>query len=239
MYLSVVVPAYNEEKRIEQPLARVVGYLRNHFNHWELIYSDDGSKDKTREKLSELQKIYPEIKVVGTPQNHGKGSAVRTGMLAASGDTVLFSDTDFSSPIEEIEKLFASLQNGYDIAIGSRGLSESNIEVHQAWPREMMGKLFNTLLRSLLPIEFMDTQCGFKMFNRKATDIILPRMHLDGFAFDVEMLIIAQVNRLQIAEVPVVWKNVLDSRVHPIRNSLEMIRDVLKVRYRLAMNLYS
>jgi dolichyl-phosphate beta-glucosyltransferase len=103
----------------------------------------------------------------------------------------------------------------------------------------MMGKIFNTLLRSLLPLDFMDTQCGFKMFNRKAADIILPRMHLDGFAFDVEMLIIAQVNRLRIAEVPVVWKNVLDSRVHPIRNSLEMIRDVLKVRHRLAMNLYS
>jgi dolichyl-phosphate beta-glucosyltransferase len=239
VYLSIVVPAYNEEKRIEQPLERVVGYLRNHFDRWELIYSDDGSKDKTREKLSELQKIYPEIKVVGTHENRGKGSAVRTGMLAASGDTVLFSDTDFSSPIEEIEKLYASLQNGYDIAIGSRGLAESNIEVHQAWPREMMGKIFNALLRSLLPIEFMDTQCGFKMFNRKAIDIILPRMHIDGFAFDVEMLIIAQVNRLRIQEVAVVWKNVLDSRVHPIRNSLEMIRDVLKVRHRLAMNSYS
>ena len=239
MYLSVVVPAYNEEKRIEEPLSRVISYLRNHFDQWELIYSDDGSKDRTREVLQKLQENYPEIKIVGTPQNHGKGSAVRTGMLAASGDFILFSDTDFSSPIEEIEKLFAYLKNGYDLAIGSRGLSDSNIEVHQAWPREMMGKIFNTLLRSLLPIDFMDTQCGFKMFNRKAADMILPRMHLDGFAFDVEMLIIAQVNRLRIAEVPVVWKNVLDSRVHPIRNSLEMIRDVLKVRYRLAMNLYS
>jgi dolichyl-phosphate beta-glucosyltransferase len=239
VHLSVVVPAYNEEKRIEQPLERVVAYLRNHFDQWEIIYSDDGSKDKTREKLQELQNIYSEIKIVGTPENHGKGSAVRTGMLAASGDIVLFSDTDFSSPIEEIEKLLPYLQNGYDIAIGSRGLSESNIEVHQAWPREMMGKIFNILLRSLLPIDFMDTQCGFKMFNRKATDLILPRMHLDGFAFDVEMLIIAQVHRLRVAEVPVVWKNVLDSRVHPIRNSLEMIRDVLKLRHRLAMNFYS
>jgi len=239
VYLSVVVPAYNEEKRIEQPLERVVSYLRNHFDQWELIYSDDGSKDKTRTKLIKLQEMYPELKVVGTEKNRGKGSAVRNGMLAASGDIVLFSDTDFSTPIEEIEKLLSSLQKGYDIAIGSRGLSESNIEVHQAWAREMMGKMFNALLRSLLPIDFMDTQCGFKMFNRKATDVILPRMHLDGFAFDVEMLIIAQANKLRIAEVPVVWKNVLDSRVHPIRNSLEMIRDVLKVRYRLVMNLYS
>jgi dolichyl-phosphate beta-glucosyltransferase len=102
----------------------------------------------------------------------------------------------------------------------------------------MMGKLFNLLLRSLLPLNFMDTQCGFKMFSRKAVDIILPKMRLDGFAFDVEMLIIAQANQLQIAEVPVIWRNVLDSRVQPIRNSLEMIRDILIVRHRLAMNRY-
>jgi dolichyl-phosphate beta-glucosyltransferase len=237
--LSVVVPAFNEEKRIEQPLDGVVQYLRSHFDQWELIYSDDGSTDKTREKLQKLQEIYPEIKIVGTPKNRGKGSAVREGMMAATGDIILFSDTDFSTPIEETEKLLGYLQNGYDIAIGSRGLADSNVEVHQAWPREMMGKIFNAFLRSLLPLEFMDTQCGFKMFNRKAANVILPRMHLDGFAFDVEMLIIAQVKRLRIAEVPVVWKNVLDSRVHPVRNSMEMIRDVLKVRHRLAMNLYS
>ncbi len=239
IYLSVIVPAYNEEKRIEDPLDRVVRYLRNHFDPWELIYSDDGSTDGTSEKLRKLQEVYPEIKVVGTAQNRGKGSAVRTGMMAASGNIILFSDADFSTPIEETERLFAYLQNGYDIAIGSRGLSDSNVEVHQAWPREMMGKIFNTFLRSVLPLEFMDTQCGFKMFSKKAASIILPRMHLDGFAFDVEMLIIAQVNRLRIAEVPVVWRNVLESRVHPIRNSLEMLRDVLKVRYRLGMNLYS
>jgi len=239
VYLSIVVPAYNEEKRIENPLDRVVRYLRDHYDQWELIYSDDGSTDGTYEKLRKLQEVYPEIEVVRSAKNRGKGSAVRAGMLAASGNIILFSDADFSTPIEETKRLFAYLQNGYDIAIGSRGLSDSNVEVHQAWPREMMGKIFNTFLRSLLPLEFMDTQCGFKMFTRKAANVILPRMHLDGFAFDVEMLIIAQVNRLRIAEVPVVWRNVLESRVHPIRNSLEMLRDVLKVRYRLGMNLYS
>lgn len=237
--LSVVVPAYNEEKRIANPLDQVVHYLRSHFDQWELIYSDDGSTDGTYAKLRKLKEKYPEIKIVGVSQNRGKGSAVRVGMAAATGNIVLFSDTDFSTPIEETERLFQLLEDGYDVAIGSRGLSDSKVEVHQAWPREMMGKLFNTLLRSLLPLDFMDTQCGFKMFSRKAVDIILPKMHLDGFAFDVEMLIIAQANRLRIAEVPVIWRNVLDSRVHPIRNSMEMIRDVLKVRHRLAMNLYS
>jgi dolichyl-phosphate beta-glucosyltransferase len=236
--LSLVVPAYNEEKRIENPLDKVVHYLRNHFNQWELIYSDDGSTDGTAAKLLKMKEKYPEIKVVTAPKNKGKGSAVRIGMKAASGDIVLFSDTDFSTPIEETERLIDFLQNGYDVAIASRGLSASQVEVHQAWAREMMGKLFNILLRSLLPLDFMDTQCGFKMFSRKAVDIILPKMHLDGFAFDVEMLVIAQANRLQIAEVPVIWRNVLDSRVHPIRNSMEMIRDILIVRHRLAMNRY-
>lgn len=236
--LSLVVPAYNEEKRIENPLDQVVNYLRNHFDQWEIIYSDDGSTDGTAAKLQKMREKYPEIKVVTVPKNKGKGSAVRVGMKAASGNVVLFSDTDFSTPIEETERLFQFIQNGYDVAIASRGLSASQIEVHQAWPREMMGKLFNILLRSLLPLGFMDTQCGFKMFSRKAIDIILPKMHLDGFAFDVEMLVIAQANQLQIAEVPVIWRNVLDSRVHPIRNSLEMIRDILRVRHRLAMNRY-
>jgi dolichyl-phosphate beta-glucosyltransferase len=237
--LSLVVPAYNEENRIETPLHPVVQYLRNKFNQWELIYSDDGSTDGTLKKLQQLQEKYPEIKIVGVSKNRGKGSAVKVGMSAASGNIILFSDTDFSTPIQETEKLFQSLNDGYDVAIGSRGLSDSQVEVHQAWPRETMGRLFNTILRSLLPIQFMDTQCGFKLFSRKAVDIILPRMHLEGFAFDVEMLIIAQANQLRIAEVPVVWKNVLDSRVHPIRNSIEMLRDILKIRYWLAMNMYS
>lgn len=236
--LSLVVPAYNEEKRIENPLEGVVCYLRKHFDRWELIYSDDGSTDGTAAKLVKMKEKYPEIKMVTVPKNKGKGSAVRVGMKAASGNVILFSDTDFSTPIEETERLIHFLQNGYDVAIASRGLSASQVEVHQAWPREMMGKLFNILLRSLLPIDFMDTQCGFKMFSRKAVDTILPKMHLDGFAFDVEMLIIAQANQLKIVEVPVIWRDVLDSRVHPVRNSLEMIRDILIVRYQLAMNRY-
>jgi dolichyl-phosphate beta-glucosyltransferase len=236
--LSLVVPAYNEEKRIENPLNQVVHYLRNHFEQWELIYSDDGSTDGTAAKLVKMMQKYPEIKVVTASKNKGKGSAVRMGMKAASGNVVLFSDTDFSTPIEETQRLFHFLKNGYDVAIASRGLSASQVEVHQAWPREMMGKLFNILLRSLLPLDFMDTQCGFKMFSRKAVDIILPKMHLDGFAFDVEMLIIAQANQLRIVEVPVIWRNVLDSRVHPVRNSLEMIRDILSIRHRLATNRY-
>jgi dolichyl-phosphate beta-glucosyltransferase len=237
--ISVVVPAFNEENRIEAPIEKVIQYLTSQFKQWELIYSDDGSTDRTAEKLSEMQKKYSGIKIVRSDKNQGKGAAVRNGMKAAVGDVVLFSDTDFSTPIEEIATLLLRLQNGHDVAIGSRGLPDSNVQVHQAWPRELMGKVFNLVLRTLLPLKFKDTQCGFKIFSRKAIDLILPRMSINGFAFDVEMLIISQVNHLQIAEVPVIWRNILDSRVHPIRNSLEMLRDVMRIRFRLARNLYS
>ncbi len=237
--ISVVVPAFNEEKRIEAPVQRVIQYLSSQFKQWEIIYSDDGSTDGTPEKLMGIQKLHPQIKVVRSEKNQGKGAAVRNGMKAAVGDIVLFSDTDFSTPIEETQTLLTRLQDGYDVAIGSRGLADSKVEIHQAWAREVMGKVFNRILKTLLPLNFMDTQCGFKIFNRKAVDLILPRMRIDGFAFDVEMLIISQVNQLRITEVPVIWRNILDSRVHPIRNSLEMLRDVIRIRYGLSQNLYS
>ncbi len=237
--ISVVIPAFNEEKRIEAPVNGVIEYLSSRFEKWEVIYSDDGSTDGTVDKLIGIQKKHPEIKIIRTDKNHGKGSAVRNGMKAATGEVVLFSDTDFSTPIQETDALLTHLKNGYDVAIGSRGLPSSRVEIHQAMPREIMGKVFNRILRTLLPLEFKDTQCGFKIFSRKAVDLILPRMSINGFAFDVEILIISQVNNLRIIEVPVIWRNVLDSRVHPVRNSLEMLRDVMQIRSRLNHNLYS
>lgn len=237
--LSVVIPAFNEENRIETPLPGVIQYLSNRFKQWEVIYSDDGSTDSTLQKLKQIQNDYPGIKIVRSEKNKGKGSAVKNGMAAATGDVVLFSDTDFSTPIDQVELLLSHLQNGSDVVIGSRGLPDSKVEIHQAWPRELMGKVFNRIIKTILPVQFMDTQCGFKLFNRKAVNLLVPRMSIEGFAFDVEMLIISQVHKLRVVEVPVVWRNILDSRVHPIRNSLEMLRDVTKIRFRLAQNHYS
>jgi dolichyl-phosphate beta-glucosyltransferase len=237
--ISVVIPAFNEEKRIDVPVEELFRYLNSRFNQWEVIYSDDGSTDGTVDRLLSIQKRHPGMKIIRAEKNGGKGSAVKNGMKAAIGDVVLFSDTDFSTPIQETETLLNYLQNGYDVAIGSRGLANSKVEIRQAWPRELMGKVFNRILKMLLPLKFMDTQCGFKLFSRKAVDLIVPRMHINGFAFDVEMLIISEVNKLAVIEVPVVWRNILDSRVHPIRNSLEMLRDVIKIRSRLKQNLYS
>jgi dolichyl-phosphate beta-glucosyltransferase len=238
-FLSVIIPAYNEESRIEAPLPKIIDYCSSHFQRWELIYANDGSTDRTSEVLNEIQKHYSNIRIINNTKNEGKGSAVRNGMRSAAGNLILFSDTDFSTPIEEIEKLQQKIEEGYDIAIGSRGLPDSNIEVHQNFLREEMGKIFNTVLRSLLPIDFLDTQCGFKLFRDSAVQKILPKLSINGFAFDVEILIIAQTQNLRIAEVPVVWRNVLESKVHPVRNSLEMLRDVLRIRHKLLMNLYS
>jgi dolichyl-phosphate beta-glucosyltransferase len=239
IFLTVVVPVYNEESRFEAPLAQVHDFLSVHFPKSELIYVDDGSTDRTYEKLEETQKRYSRMRLVRGPQNAGKGDAVRRGFSAASGNVLLFSDADFSTPIEESLRLLNLLLEGDDIAIGSRGLAESRIEVHQSFLRESMGKTFNLIIRCLLPLPFHDTQCGFKMFRKEAADLIVSRMTLRGFAFDVEMLTIARLHQLKIAEVPVVWRDVRESKVHPIKNSLEMLRDVLKIRYRLSMNRYS
>jgi dolichyl-phosphate beta-glucosyltransferase len=234
LFLSLVVPVYNEEKRFAAPPEKAFEYLSANFSRWEIIYVDDGSKDQTYACLLEAQKTHPGLQIARNTTNSGKGSAIRKGMQAAAGEVILFSDADFSTPIEDSEKLLGVLLEGYDLAIASRDLPSSNVEVHQSEIREFMGKTFNLIIRSLLPLDFQDTQCGFKMFRKRAAEIILPRMQLDGFAFDVEMLVIAQANSLKIAEVPVTWRNVLESRVHPIRNSLEMLRDVLSIRYRLA-----
>lgn len=238
VYLSLIVPVYNEESRLLAPLPQVVQYLQSTFEKWELILIDDGSTDRTPDKLLEAERLFPTIKILRNLKNHGKGAAVRQGFQQAAGDVLIFSDADFSTPMEECEKLFQTLASGFDIVIGSRGLNESNVEVHQTWARETMGKIFNVFIRSLLPLEFKDTQCGFKMFRRAAVELILPRMSIRGFAFDVELLIIAQQHQLRIAEIPVTWRNVRDSKVHPVINSFEMLRDLLQIRYRFAMNAY-
>lgn len=239
VYLSMVVPIYNEESRVLAPLPNAIQYLESTFEKWELIMVDDGSTDKTPDRLLEAESLTPHIKILRNLKNHGKGAAVRQGFQQAAGEVLLFSDADFSTPPEECTKLLQTLATGYDIVIGSRGLPESNVEVPQSWARETMGKIFNLLIRSLLPLEFNDTQCGFKMFRREAAELIFPRMSISGFAFDVEVLMIAQLHQLRTAEIPVTWRNVRDSKVHPIINSSEMLRDLLQIRYKLGMNAYA
>ena len=238
VFLTVIVPVYNEEQRIRVGLSQLFAYLQGGFKNWEVLYVDDGSTDRTGSVLSEIEQEHPGVRVLRSQRNFGKGNAIRSGMMEAKGNIVMFSDADFSTPMEDANKLLKAIASGSDIAIGSRGLTESNVEVRQSWVRENMGKMFNLIIRLLLPIPFQDTQCGFKMFRKEAADVILPRMQMKGFAFDVEMLIIAQIHGMKISEVPVTWRNAKGSKVHPIRSSLEMLRDVWIVRRRMKRNEY-
>jgi dolichyl-phosphate beta-glucosyltransferase len=235
--LSLVIPAYNEEKRLGSQ-NHVFEYIRNNFRACEFLYVDDGSTDGTYHRLLDYQKQNPQVKVLRHERNLGKGRAVRTGMEVATGDLVLFSDVDFSTPIEEIQKLLPYIRNGFDIAFGSRGVAGSNVEIQQSFLRQVTGKIGNAIVQTLLLLPFTDTQCGFKLYRADALKKILPRLTVDGFAFDMEMLTVASVQGMRAVEVPVTWRNVLDSRVRAIHN-LEVLRDVLRIRYRMAMGDYS
>jgi dolichyl-phosphate beta-glucosyltransferase len=235
--LSLVIPAYNEEKRLGSQ-SHVFEYIRSHFTRAEFIYVDDGSTDGTYLRLLDYQRQNPQVKILRHERNRGKGRAVRSGMEAATGDLVLFSDVDFSTPIEEIQKLLPYIRNGFDIAFGSRGAPGSNVEIRQSLLRVATGKIGNAIVQTLLFLPFTDTQCGFKLYRADALKTILPRLTVDGFAFDMEMLAVASVHGLRAMEVPVTWRNVLDSRVRAIHN-LEVLRDVLRIRYRMAMGDYS
>ena len=233
-----MIPAYNEEHRLDHIHLHVFQYLRMHFTDYEIIYVDDGSIDGTYTRLLEYQKQNPEIKVLKHETNLGKGRAVRTGLQAATGKMVLFSDADFSTPIEDVQKLINYVSSGYDIAIGSRGVPGSNVEIHQSLVREITGKIGNAIVQTLLLLPFEDTQCGFKLYRSDVLPKMLPKLTVDGFAFDMEMLLAATAMGCRIAEVPVTWRDARESKVRAV-HVIQVFWDVLKMRYRLAMGNYS
>jgi dolichyl-phosphate beta-glucosyltransferase len=224
--LSIVIPAYNEEARLGPTLDRINAWLRTRPHAVEVIVSDDGSRDRTRE-VAEAGGA----RVVGHMPNRGKGAAVRAGMLAATGDRVLMCDADLATPIEELDKLAAELDRGADVAIASRALDRTLIETRQHPMRELMGRTFNGIVRMLVLGGIKDTQCGFKLFTRTAAQDLFGRATVDGFAFDVEVLWLAR-GRYRIAEVPVVWRHVEESKVSPGSDALRMFVDVVKLRLR-------
>ena len=165
-------------------------------------------------------------------RKRGKGYAIRRGIQEARGEVLLFTDADFSTPIEEFPKLFQYLENGYDLAIGSRSLPDSNIERRQAWVRERMGKVFNLLVRAIVLRGFIDTQCGFKCVRRASVLPLLPAMKINKFCFDVELLFLSRKAGLKIKEVPVTWINDPESKVHILKDSSQMLFDLLRIRLR-------
>lgn len=232
MDLSIIIPAYNEEKRIEKTIQNIVSYLAEKFaDNYEIIIVDDRSKDKTVEIVKKLSRENEKIKIMVNEENYGKGYSVKKGMLNAQGKYLLFSDADLSTPIEELDKLLFWIEKGYDIAIGSRSLKDSQVIVHQPFYREMMGKIFNKLVKIWCLSDFVDTQCGFKLFNKEVAKKIFTQTKINRFAFDVEILYLAKRNGLRVKEIPVRWINSPASRVNPIFDSLKMLIDLLRIRF--------
>jgi dolichyl-phosphate beta-glucosyltransferase len=231
-FLSVVVPAYNEEHRLGPTLARIKEYLGEQEYTSEIIVVDNASEDRT------IDVARASCVEVLEERRRGKGAAVRTGMMAARGEYALFSDADLSTPIEEAEKLLAAVRAGHDIAIASRALPESNLVKRQPWYREMVGRLGNVLVRLLAVHGIADTQCGFKLFPRAIAQRVFPAQRLTGAAFDVEVLFIVQHMRWKIAEVPVTWIDSPDTRFSRIRDSLDALKDLVRIRVNWALGRY-
>ncbi len=231
--ISVVIPAYNEEQRIGDTLKKVAEYFKG--KKHEIIVVSDGSKDKTKQTVEKLK--LPHTRVIEYQPNRGKGYAVRTGMLEAKGDYILFSDADLSTPIEQFNK-FSPYFHEADVVIGSRALPKSMITKHQPWYRELIGKVFNKIVRVCTVRGVYDTQCGFKMFSKKAAKDIFSRATIDGFSFDVEALMLARKLKYKIMEIPIVWMNDERSTVKPVKDAMRMLRDVIKIRWRIIRGFY-
>ena len=237
-YLSVIIPAYNEKNRLRKTLPGLRDFLNQQDFSWEVILVDDGSDDQTSEVLLEFFNG-SEVRVLRNSKNQGKGYSVKRGVLAAKGRVVLITDADFSTPIEEFIRLNHYMDAGCKLVIGSRGLPDSNVVTHQVWYREGMGRFFNRLVRLILSMDFEDTQCGFKCFERELGCLIFSKTTVTGFCFDVEFLFIAKKLGIKIIEVPVEWSNVLESRVRILLDPARMFLDLLKIRFKDLMGNYN
>lgn len=229
-YLSVVIPAYNEEARISRTIREVLSYLAAQSYQWEVIVADDGSSDSTARLVAEASGEDPRVRVL--PLDHrGKGWAVRNGMLAAAGEFRLLCDADLSVPIEQVERLLPGSIGNADIAVGSREAAGA-ARYGEPGRRHLMGRVFNTLVRRMAALGVADTQCGFKCFRSPAAERLFSLSTLDGFSFDVEVLFLARRSGMSIIEIGVDWHYREHSKVRPFRDALSMALDLLRIRWR-------
>lgn len=229
--LSVVVPAYNEALRLPRTLERMREHLDGAGEEYELIVVDDGSTDATAAETARRAERWPELTLLRLPINSGKGAAVRTGMLHARGELRAFSDADLSAPLEELGSLRARLGGACQVAIASRGLPDSDIQVHQPRRREYAGRTYNLLLRLLVLPGIRDSQCGLKVFTETAAVTCFGPLRTMRFGFDAEVLLRARREGWSVAEVPVRWEHVEESRVSGGRDSARMLLDLLALRF--------
>jgi dolichyl-phosphate beta-glucosyltransferase len=238
--LSIVIPAYNEEKRLGPTLQAVAAFLHlKNFAFAEAIVVDDGSRDGTAALVEAFARQHPSVRLLRNPGNRGKGYTVRHGMLEARGDWILYTDADLSAPISEFDKLDdAANKAGARVAIGSRALDRSLVGVHQSAFRELSGRAFNVLMRAVTGLSFRDTQCGFKLFEASAAREIFSRQTLDGFSFDVEDLVIAKARGIKAIEVPVVWNNVEGTKVGML-TGIQSFADLVAIRWHALTGRYN
>lgn len=230
---SLVIPAFDERNRVEDCLRAVAGWVRSRPGglDWEVVLVDDGSTDDTSElarRVAAEERL--ELRLVSHPENRGKGAAIRTGVLAATGDPILVSDTDLSTPLSEWSKLAERLAQ-HPIAIGSRAIQQELVRRRQAWHRVLLGKAGNRIIQLFAVPGIRDTQCGFKLFRGPEARDLFRRARVDRFAWDVEILYLAQRGGLAVAEVPVLWFNSPESKVRLVRDAIQTLWDVLRIRW--------
>ena len=238
MYYSFIIPAYNESERLATSLPKVFAYIRERQMQAEVIVVNDGSSDDTAKIARSFASRYPQTRLLENPGNRGKGYSVRNGMLHANGDILLFTDADLSSPIYEATKLFAAIDRGAEVAIGSRWLQAALQTERQPWYRQLYGRLFNLALRMVLGLKYRDTQCGFKAFTRAAAQTVFSRQRVERWGFDPELLFLANRFKLRTVEVPVEWAHDHRSKISPIRDGLKMGVEMLAVRWNDLRRLY-
>jgi glycosyltransferase involved in cell wall biosynthesis len=227
---SIVIPAYNEAARIEGTLERVLLCVQTCAWDAEVLVVDDGSTDHTVEIVQRWAACHERLHLVMNPGNRGKGYSVRNGLLQAAGDIVMFTDADLSAPMEEAELLFAALDAGADVAIGSRWLDRQKQTLHQPLYRRFFGRCFNWVTRKVMGLPFKDTQCGFKAFKRDAAQTIFRLQTIERWGFDPEILFIARKLKYKVEEVAVTWGHDERSRISYLKDGLQMLREMAQIR---------
>jgi glycosyltransferase involved in cell wall biosynthesis len=228
--LSIVIPAYNESARIEQTLARVMACVERQGWDAEVMVVDDGSTDRTAEIVRGWMERTPRLHLVQNAGNRGKGYSVRNGLLQATGEVVMFTDADLSAPMEEAERLLAAIQEGADVAIGSRWMDRTRQTIHQPLYRRFFGRCFNWVTRTVMGLPYKDTQCGFKAFTRAAAQVIFRLQRIERWGFDPEILFIARKLGYTIREVPVTWGHDERSRMSYLKDGLKMLEEMAAIR---------